>query len=335
MHALEQLLDGNLPASIGVLIIAFFVLAKAAHIFVDSSISVAHALKIPRLLIGIVLVSLATTAPELAVSVMSALRGSPEMALGNAVGSVICDDGLALALCGILAPSAIYVMPRVLLSSGAFLVVIYALCYGFLTVWTPNVLNRGEGLILVTLFVGYMAFLYQQHRAGKVDDDEVLEELEHTDAPLKKAAILFGLGLIGILIASEFIITAAQSIAATFHIPEAIVALTIVALGTSIPEVATCVVAARKGEGALAVGNILGADIMNICWVAGASAIANDLTVGAKETGFMFPWMFAIVALMLGLLWWRHTLTRGKGVILLAAYVAYLASFVLVYPPGG
>lgn len=327
MHALEGLIHGSLPIAIVALIVSFAVLAKCADLFVESSIELANKFRVPRLVIGLVLVSLATTSPELAVSLMSALKGLPEMALGNAIGSVICDDGLALALCGILAPAAIAINPKVLKSSGIVLAFVCALAFLFVIFDEPPTLSRVEGALLVTVFVGYTVFLYRQHKRGDVVDDHALHDVTHNVRPLWIDIALFLVGIGGILIASEFIITSAESIAIKFGIPEAVVALVLVAFGTSVPEIATCVVAARKNEGALAVGNILGADIMNICWVAGASSIANDLTIARSDALFMFPWMFVIVATMLILLRIRYTFTRTKGIIMLTLYLVYLASF--------
>jgi cation:H+ antiporter len=148
-----------------------------------------------------------------------------------------------------------------------------------------------------------------------------------------KLALAFVIAVAGIIAASEFVITSATAIARSFRIPEAVIALTLVALGTSIPEVATCIAAARKGHGTIALGNILGADIMNICWVAGASAIANDLVLSKKQIFFMFPSMFVIVGAMLIMLRMGYRLTRKKGIILFVLYVVYLASFFKVFPP--
>jgi len=145
--------------------------------------------------------------------------------------------------------------------------------------------------------------------------------------------LIFIAAIAGIIIASDLIVSSATAIAISFGIPESIIALTLVALGTSIPEVATCVVALRKGHGAVAVGNIIGADIMNICWVAGASAVANDLTLGRKEFNFMFPAMFIFITTMLGMLWVGKRLTRRKGIVLLALYAAYTASFFFFFGP--
>jgi cation:H+ antiporter len=254
------------------------------------------------------------------------------MALGNAVGSVICDDGLALGLAGLLTVAPITVMPKVLRTSGFFLILVEMLAFVFVAF--DGALERVEGIMLVGLFAAYLYFLYRQHKQGKFRNGlEVRAEKAGAERPLLRLLLGFIVALAGIIIASKFIITSATAIARSFGIPEAVIALTLVAFGTSIPEVATCVVAARKREGEIAVGNILGADIMNICWVAGASSIANDLVLSRKQILFMFPSMFVIVGAMLIMLRMGYRLTRRKGVILLAMYIAYLASFFRLFPP--
>ena len=146
---------------------------------------------------------------------------------------------------------------------------------------------------------------------------------------------LFLGSLAGIILGSRFIVSSATAIAHSFHLPEVVIAMTIVAFGTSLPEIATCITAARKGQGAIAVGNILGADIMNICWVAGASAIAHDLVVTKHDIAFMFPAMFIIVGAMLIMLWKGYCLTRAKGILLVSLYVLYLACLFLLFPNRG
>lgn len=332
MHGIEEFIQNNPISAWPVLIVAFIILSKCADLFVDSAVALANKFSIPKLVIGIVLVSLATTAPELAVSLMSALKGNPEMAMGNAIGSVICDDGLALAFAGILSATPILVMPRVLKSSGLFLLFIEIVI--FLFVCFDYTLSRTEGIILVALFVSYIIMLFRQHKKGLLKDDLETEESEDLkQSSTMKIAAVFILGLAGIILASEFIVVSATTIARSLSIPESVIALTLVAFGTSIPEVATCISAARKKHGDIAVGNILGADIMNICWVAGASAIANDLTLGKKEIFFMFPAMFIIVAAMLIMLRKGYSLTKRKGYILLGLYIIYIASFFVLFPP--
>jgi cation:H+ antiporter len=274
---------------------------------------------------------LATTTPELAVSAVSAIRGDPEIALGNAIGSVICDDGVALALAGIFAPVPIMVLPQVLKISGVFLLFVEVLAFFFIV---PDYTLQGhEGAILIALFLGYVYVLFMQHKKGKlqglVTEDEIATAADF--GPVK-LAVYFVLGLAGVIFSSEIIVSSAVKIASSAGVPKAVIALTIIALGTSIPEIATCVIAARKNEGALAVGNIIGADILNICWVAGVSSIANNLVLDKKQILFMFPAMFIIVGTMIVLLRINYRLTKVKGLILLGLYIAYLASFMIVFP---
>ena len=331
MNALFQYIENGHPLiAWGVLATAFCVLAKCADIFVESSVAAAERFNIPKVVIGIVLVSLATTAPELSVSMIAAIQGNPEMALGNAVGSVICNSGLALALCAIISASAIPVIPKVLKASGGFLLLVCLLTFFFVA--GDKTLNRTEGIILVLLFVAYMAYLFDQHRRGILKDSMDLAEVEDdVGFPLPKLALLFAVGLGGIIISSKFVIVSATTIAISFKIPESVIALTLVALGTSIPEVATSVMAAKKGEGELAIGNILGANIMNMCWVAGASSIVNNLTLGNRETFFMFPSMLVIVTATLLVLRSNYSLSKKEGLILLGLYIIYIASFFAIY----
>ena len=313
-----------------VLLVGFGVLAKSADSFVESSISLANRFRIPKLVIGLVLVSLATTMPEFAVSLMSALRGHPAIALGNAVGSIICNTGLGLAACALFSAAPVRVIPHVIKTSGGFLAAVALLAFGFIAF--DMSLSRLEGGVLVLLFAGYLWFLFRQHRTRRYDDDIDLEAAAgrlHVSRP--RLALFFALGLAGILVSSKLLILSATAIARSFHIPEAAIALTLVAFGTSIPEIATCVAAARKKQGALAVGNILGANIMNICWVAGVSSLAHPLTLPAHELLFMFPAMLVILGAALLMLRADYRLTRPQGAALLALYGAFVASFFFVF----
>jgi cation:H+ antiporter len=299
-------------------------LAKCADWLVDGASAIATKLNAPPILIGILVVGIGTTAPELAVSVTAALEGKAEMALGNAIGSVIYDDGIALPLAALFAPTAIAIDRTVLRSAAIFLIVVDLLAY-YLAY--DGVLVRYEGALLVLCFIAYMVYNYWEQ---KTKTNQGSQEQDETDEALSvgKILLLFAGGLGGMIISSELIVKSATVIAYQMGVPEVIVALALVALGTSIPEVATCIIAARKGRGSLAVGNILGADILNICWIAGASAIVNPLAVGKDVINFIFPAMLVIVCSMLGLMRLNHQLNRWKGVVLLGLCLVYL---VLLY----
>ena len=144
--------------------------------------------------------------------------------------------------------------------------------------------------------------------------------------------LFFAGGLIGVVFSSDWIVESASVVALELGVPSVIVALAAVALGTSIPEVATCIIAARKGQGSLAVGNILGADILNICWIAGASAVVNPLVVQKDVINFMFPSMLVIVFTMLGMMRLRYRLEKWNGVVLLSLLVIYLVLLFVISP---
>ena len=322
MFLVDQYIQENVFVAWISIIIAFVFLFKSSDVFVDRAVSLAARFNVPRMVIGIVLVSIATTAPELSVSMMAALRGSPEMALGNAIGSVICDDGLALGLAGVVASAPVAIIPSVFRGSAWFLIIISLVICAFVVF--DHTLSGWEGMILVVMFVCYLGYLFRQR--GEKDTSQELQ-VDDGHEPLVKIFVFFLLALLVIIVSSEFVVTSATVIARSFNISEAVIALTLVAFGTSVPEVATCITAARKGQGAIAVGNILGADIMNICWVAGASSIVNDLTISGEDMWFMFPSMLVVVFTMLLMLSRGYRLTRGKGLVLLGLYFLYIAGF--------
>ena len=323
----------------GPVLIAWFALAASfvgltrfADIFVESAVAIAEKFRVPKIVIGIVLVSLATTAPELSVSLMSALSGSPEMALGNAVGSVVCNCGLALGLCGMIAARPIHVLPGVLRSTGGFLIATSILIVVF--VFPNRSLDRWEGAVLILMCAGYIGFLIDRQRKGKLRAAIALDALEdEVGLPVRRLFLLLALSLGGILLCSRIVIASVIPIAVSFHIPKSAIALTLVAFGTSVPEVATSIMAARKGEGDLAVGTILGANIMNICWVAGASALVTNLTLDNRDFYFMIPSMLIVVGLTLFLLRTHDELRRKEGVLLTGFYLTYLVVFFLVFRP--
>jgi cation:H+ antiporter len=243
--AIEQ---GPIWLSWVLLVMAFAVLAKCADLFVDSAVGIASRLRLPKLVIGIVLVSVATTSPELSVSLMAALKGSPEMALGNAIGSIICNCGIALALCGVFSKTSVPVLKHAFRTAGgmlAFTCVLCALFVGF-----DLTLNRLEGGVLLLCFVGYLLLLIRQYKQGKMREaiEADVADCNHSALVL---VILFAIGLAGVIVSSKFVVVTSVRIAVWMGVPEAVIALTLVALGTSIPEVATRCCCRHQGAGSL------------------------------------------------------------------------------------
>ena len=321
----------SLPVAVAVMAICFVVLTKCASWFVDGAVGIAEHFNVPKTLIGIVLVSLATTAPELAVSVQSAYAGHAEIALGNAVGSVIVDDGVALALGVLLASHALQVNAYLLKTTGVFLIVVDLAAYAMAF---DGTLDRTGGAVLVALFVAYTVFMYRTRRRSA--EDEVSDDLaafEEAVAGKGMGVLLlwFAAGLVGVLLTSHWIVESAVAISRYAQVSEALIAMTVIAIGTSLPEIATAVTAARKGHGGIVVGNILGADVLNICWIAGASAVVNPLNVDTRVIHFSFPAMLVIVGAMLVMMRTGYRLTKSEGVVLLALYGIYLFLMVKLF----
>ena len=317
----------NITLAFFVFLVAFAILLKSADLFVDGAVGLAHLLHFPKMLVGVVLMGLATTSPELAVSVISAYRGHASVALGNAVGSVIAN-GLALALAAVIA-SRIAVDRRLLKNVGIFLIAVFA--FSFLLAFDAKV-TRIEGLILVVLLVLYFAYLaWDGHRRRNEIPSPVEAEPDVSRLSIGRIVLLFSGGAVGVIVSSHLIVESGLFIAEYFHLPEIVIGLTLIALGTSLPEVSTAIVAARKGHAEVAVGNILGADILNILLIIGASATVHPIQVNPKDIRFAYSWAFLIVMVMLLCMRHRHTLTRKKGVLLLGLYGVYLVQVVHSY----
>jgi len=304
---------------IAALAVAFVVLFKSASFFVDGACGIARIFSVPKLVIGIVLVGLGTTAPEFGVTLIAAIRGSGEIAVGNAIGSVICDDGVALALAAIVAPAVILVNCRILKAVGLFLISIDVLAFLFAR---NGRLGRIEGLCLVVILCFYYILIIRHQRRVSAGSEKA--SAGPGVACLRRPAGLFLTGLIGVASMSFIVVEAAIKIAQFFEISEIIIGSTIVAVGTSLPEISTCITAALKGEGEIAVGDIIGADILNILWIIGVASLVKPIEVEMDIINFSFPFMILIVVVMLLAMRIGCRLTKFKGIILFAFYVLYI-----------
>jgi len=296
---------------------AFALLLKSAGWFVEGAVGLAERFRVSKTAVGVVLVGLATTSAELAVSVQAAWLGHPEIALGNGVGSVVADDGLVLAV-GVLLAGSVAVDRRILRSIGPFLLGGFGLSFLFAK---DSHISRPEGLVLVLLLVGYYAYIVRAGKKGKLG-----VPLDAVEAPmaLGKVLLLFSGGAAGVLVSSYLVIESGLDIAKFLGIPEVVIGLTMIALGTSLPELSTAIAAARKGHAEVSVGNILGADVLNILLIIGSAALVNPITVEPETIRFSYPWAFLVVITMLVLMRHRYRLTRAKAVLLLSLYGTFI-----------
>lgn len=316
------------------LILSFAVIFKCADLFVSGAVGIAHVTRIPKMVVGIVLVGLATTAPEFGVSVQAAFLGHPEIALGNAIGSVICDDGVALALAAVFSASAIMVNCRLLRTAAVFLLSIDVMAY---LLARNGTVGRLEGIVFVFILCLYYIYIIRKRDSRLVEEKAIPPREEKADQPpkavfsMKRSLVLFLIGIAGVAISSRVVIWASVNIAQHFSISETIIGLTVIAIGTSLPEISTCITAALRGEGEIAVGDIIGADILNILWIIGVSSIANPITVDLEVINFTFPYMILIVTVMLVSMHIGCRLTRAKGAVLFVLYILYFFLTLLLF----
>ena len=297
------------------LALGFVMLVKGADWFVDGAASIAAKFGIPQLVIGLTIVAMGTSAPEAAVSISAALSGNAEITVGNVVGSNIINILIILGLSAVITPLA--VAKSTVRIEIPFMIIITGI---FMLLGIDGVMNWVDGAVLIVLFIAYLSYLFIQARKNKNSEDT--QQLKEMTVP--KALLCTAVGIVVIVFGSRFAVDAASHIAKAIGLSERFIGLTIVALGTSLPELFTSVAAARKHNADIAIGNIVGSNIFNILFVVGLSALIIPVPF-AKN--FMFDTMVALVAsvLLLVCCFKNRRLNRAAGIIMLVAYAAYFA----------
>lgn len=301
------------------LIVGFVLLIKGSDFFVDGASNVASILKIPTLIVGLTIVAFGTSAPEAAVSITSSLTGSNALAVSNVIGSNLFNMLLIIGLCALL--NELKIGRDVLNQDLPFLVIITAILSAFILIsWN---VSRIEGIILLVILIGYVFYLV--YNAKKSKESEIISEPKMS---LLRSAIYIIGGIAGIAIGADLVVDSASYIAMGFGMSETLVGLTIVAIGTSLPELVTSLTALKKDENQLIIGNVIGSNIFNILFVLGASSAISPIAIN--------PNMIIDIALMLGvtILFFIFGKTQDKydkkeGAILVALFIAYMAFAVL------
>jgi cation:H+ antiporter len=340
-QALEHFFAGLHWGWLGLVIAAsLLVLGKSADWLVDEAVALSERSGIPKVVIGATVVSLGTTMPEAAVSVFAAMQGSPGLALGNAVGSIICDTGLILGLACVIAPLRLnrtIVNRQGWIQFFAGLVLVLA-CFPFAD--PGAVFESGGHLPQVVGFVFLAAlavYMWQSVRWARTGSGTSVEAVEVHEGDVGSSIAIVVAKLIGavalVVIAARVLIPAVAEAAMRWNVPDSIIAATLVAFGTSLPELITAVTAARRGHGDLAVGNIVGADILNVMFVAGAAAAVTPQGLAAGPHFFLvlFPMMlFILIVFRMGIVFSGDHLRRPFGFVLLAGYGIYMVVSYLV-----
>lgn len=295
------------------LVLGFVMLVKGADWFVEGAAGIADRFGVPQLVIGLTIVAMGTSAPEAAVSITAALKGNAGITIGNVVGSNILNILVILGITSVIIPVAVakstirYEIPYML----GITLMLWFMGY------TGNVVTLAEGIIL---WVAFLAYLYYLFLMAKKNKEEVAEETRQV--PLWRLLLMGIAGLVLVVWGSDVTVDAATAIAKIMGLGERFIGLTIVALGTSLPELFTSVSAAIKGKADIAIGNIVGSNIFNILFVIGTTALITPVMF---EAGFLIDTIIAIGAgiLLLLCVLRKKKLTRIHGILMLLCYGAY------------
>lgn len=304
-------------AIIGV-IIGFVLLVKGADFFVEGSGSVAKKFNIPVFIIAMTIVAMGTSAPECAVSISASLRGINGMAISNVIGSNIFN---LLVVCGVCALFQPLVIKKETLKKEFPFSVLVAVIIGVMGL-AGMMVGHMDGIILVVIFA---LFLYWMVRSAKksMQAGEDVEAEEIKDLPIWKCLVFIGGGLVAIVIGGQMVVNCSETIARGFGLSETLIGLTICSIGTSLPELVTSVVAARKNQAGMALGNVIGSNIFNILLVGGLASAISPIAVNMNNL-IDIVILVAVSLYIMILVWRKQLLTRAGGVSMLAIYAAYM-----------
>ena len=308
---------------IGALFASLVLIWKAGGVFVDSACAMARGLGVSRAVIALTLVAFATSAPEFFASTIAAWLGHPEVeiAYGNVVGSNIINITPILAIAAVLGATLV---DRERLKEGGIMLAIGGVLVAMAL--HNHQIDRWEGLVLILIFVLFLGFVFKRERKrarGKTA----------SRTGLVKFTLLFALSAVGVILGARLLIYSAVGIASILRVPEAAMGFTLVALGTSIPELAAVVIASFKQLPEFSVGTIIGSNIFNSALVAGCAASIRPLAVDSKALWFSNPMMLAAMVVLLAFMWTGMQLSRREGIAMLGFYAFYLGGLACLYAP--
>jgi len=314
--------------SLLILAAGFALLIKGADYLIEGSVAIAKNLGISELLIGLTIVALGTSAPELAVSIQAAIKGS-DIALGNVLGSNIANMGLILGATALLTPLGVN---KTTMSYEIPFVILITVASGALILGNENGLDRSDGIVLITFFVIFMMYVFTMAKRDRNISDIVEVEGKRDIEILEKSPVLAWVATIGgtaaVILGGNFVVDGGSSIARIFGVSDMLIGTTIVAIGTSLPELVTTVSAGRKSRSDLAIGNVVGSNIFNLLLVLGISSTISPIKAQRSLTvEVIFASLLAII-LPLFLLK-KKKLDRPRGALLLIIYTAFLVSTIV------
>lgn len=314
----------SVPFAVVLLIIGFAFLVKGADAFVEGSSSIAKHFQVPSLIIGMTIVAMGTSLPETAVSVTASIAGSNALAVSNAVGSNIFNLMVVIGVCAVLTPVAVQKSSLKINIPFSIVCALLLLVLGH----DRMMLTRVNGLILIVLFAFFILYMIRsaQHSMNNEDSEFAAEAADMKVMSVPKSLIFIVIGIAGITLGSDWVVDGAKTIASAFGISENLIGLTIVAFGTSLPELMTSIVAARKNEVDMALGNAVGSNIFNILMVLGiASALSPIAFIQENIIDIIILVGFSFIVWLMA--WTKHRLDKIEGlamILLYAGYVVYI-----------
>lgn len=306
--------------------VSLFILSKGADILVNEAVGLSLRWGVPKMIIGATIVSLGTTLPEMTVSVFAAINGNPDLALGNAIGSIITNAGLIIGLAALVGELPID-KRNVVRQSHLQLISSILLAFVSLSIFSKGsngIITQWMGFIFLALLVIYIVGTI---RYSKENNGEAASDFEEEKESLPLQLIRLGIGMVLVIFSSKILIPSVEIIAIRIGIPQSVVAATLVAFGTSLPELVTAIASVRKGHGELAVGNIIGANILNILFVIGSAAAVTKqgLLVPTNFYKLQIPTMLIVLlAFHIFIKNKDEAITKIEGVFLLVTYIVYL-----------
>lgn len=300
------------------LIVGFLLLIKGADFFVEGSAAVAKKLRVPTMIIGLTIVAMGTSAPECAVSIAASIKGSNAMAISNVVGSNIFNLMVVSGFCALFTPLIVHAKTLKQEFPFSILAAIVMLIAGFIGM----TLGRIDGVILLVLFAFFLVWMVKSALNARANAEDIEEENVKDLGNLQCLLYIIG-GIIAIVIGGDLVVDSATEIARTFGLSENLIGLTIVAFGTSLPELVTSAVAAKKGEVDMALGNVIGSNIFNILLVAGIAATVSPMAFLMENV------IDLVILIVMSIVVWSFASTkkkigRAEGVFMLIIYVAYI-----------
>lgn len=312
-----------LPAQFLLLVVGFFLLMKGADVFVDGSSALADRMGIPQIVIGLTIVGFGTSAPEAAISITAGIKGSADLAVSNVVGSNILNVLLILGLASVISPLAI--QKNTLRYEIPFTAVITLLLLG-LGIWDYSI-GRWDGILFLLIMAAFMVYLVMMSK--KKSPAAAEDEKPAAKMPVWKIILFIVLGGAAIIYGSQLTVNSATAIAKHFGMSERLIGLTIVAFGTSLPELITSVTAAIKHKADIAIGNIVGSNIFNILFVLGTTAAISPIMYSRDFIADNLA-AFAAMVLLFVCVVKNKKLTRPGGIVMLLSYAVYFVFFIIL-----